>query len=113
LFGDHTHAAAGTALARVETGQTFCAGFRFRFPYLLSGEYALEAAIYQGTPERNRMLVRLRDATFLSVQSRHPGGGLVNISMDSIELEVEADAPARSLATPAIAVPEKRATRQP
>jgi lipopolysaccharide transport system ATP-binding protein len=112
LFGDHTHGAGGTAPARIETGQSFSASFRFRFPYLLSGEHVLEAAIYEGTPEHNRMLARLRDAAFLSMQSRHPGGGLVNISMDAIRLEVEVDATALALASPADAALAKRAARQ-
>ncbi len=113
LFGDRTNAGDATTPADVATGQSFSASFHFRFPYLLSGEYALEAAIYEGTPQRNRMLARLRDAAFLSVQSRHPGGGLVNVSMNSISLTVETGAPALAPVSPTCAIPEKRAAAQP
>src|SRR5262249_1587280 len=107
LFGDHTHTGAGAVPPRLETGRAFSASFHFRFPYLLSGEYALEAAVYEGTPEENRILARLRDTTFLSMQSRHPGGGLVNILANAIGLTVDTDMPVRASARPT-----QRAMRQ-
>jgi len=107
LFGDHTHGSAGNELA-LAAGQSFSAGFRFRFPYLLTGEYSVEAAVYEGPPERNQMLARLRDTAFLSMQSQHIGGGLVNILMNSVSLTVDGEAPA-----PAIADAPKMAMRQP
>jgi lipopolysaccharide transport system ATP-binding protein len=110
VFGDHTYAAGGTAPAALEAGQGFSASFRFRFPYLLSGEYAMEAAVYEGTPTHNRMLARLHDAAFLSMQSRDPGGGLVNISASSIRLSVEGEEPVPSLAA---GMPGKQIARQP
>jgi lipopolysaccharide transport system ATP-binding protein len=113
LFGDHTHAADATASTALEAGRSFSASFHFRFPHLLSGEYALEAAVYEGPPERNRTLARLQDMAFLSIESRHPGGGLVNILMNSVSLMVETNAPAPALAGPGESEPAKRALRQP
>jgi lipopolysaccharide transport system ATP-binding protein len=110
VFGDHTYAGGGTAPAALEAGQGFSASFRFRFPYLLSGEYAMEAAVYEGAPMHNRMLARLHDAAFLSMQSRHPGGGLVNISASSIRLSVEGEEPVPSLAA---GMPGEQIARQP
>jgi lipopolysaccharide transport system ATP-binding protein len=113
LFGDNTYASGRAAPLDLVPGQPFAASFRFRLPYLLTGEYAAEAAVYEGAPERHRLLTRLRDAAFLSVQSRHPGGGLVNVLMRSVSLVVEADAPARVAAISPKSVPAKRAARQP
>jgi lipopolysaccharide transport system ATP-binding protein len=112
LFGDHTHGSSGTVPAELEADQVFRARFRFRFPYLLSGQYSLEAAVYEGTPERNRMLARMRDTAFVLMQSRHPGGGLVNIAMQSITLGIEGGSPARGFAAPAEAS-QARVARQP
>jgi lipopolysaccharide transport system ATP-binding protein len=89
LFGDRTHDVAEGESPTFEAGQSFSASFRFRFPYVFSGEYSLEAAVYEGLPGRNRMLARLRDTAFLSMQSPHPGGGLVNILMNAVSLTVD------------------------
>jgi len=113
LFGDHTDGGVGAAPLDLDAGQPFSASFRFRLPFLPTGEYALEAAVYEGTPERHRMLARLRDTTFLSVHSRHPSHGLVNVLMRSVSLTVDADASPRETATPPEPIPAKRAARQP
>jgi len=90
LFGDHTYAGGEPAPVPLEAGRAFRASFRFRLPYLRSGEYALEAEIYDGTPGHSRMVARLRDTLFVSVHSRHPSHGLVNVLMRSVNLAVEA-----------------------
>jgi lipopolysaccharide transport system ATP-binding protein len=113
LFGDHTYASAGETALELEAGRPFSARFRFRLPYLPSGEYALEAAVYEGTPERHRMLTRLRDTTFLSVHSRHPSQGLVNVLMRSVRLTVDGDAAVPASAMPVDTAPRLRAVRQP
>jgi lipopolysaccharide transport system ATP-binding protein len=113
LFGDHTHSGAAPALPVLEAGRGFSASFRFRFPNLLSGEYSVEAAIYEGPPEQNRMVARLRDSAFLSMQSRHPGGGLVNILLSGVDLAVGSEAPAPALGSGKEAVPATSAMGRP
>jgi lipopolysaccharide transport system ATP-binding protein len=113
LFGDDTDASGNAAPLELKPGQSFSASFRFRLPYLSTAEYALEAEIYEGTPERHRMLARLRDTTFLSVHSRHPSHGLVNVLMRAVSLTVEAEAPVRAIAGPAEVGPARRTVGQP
>jgi lipopolysaccharide transport system ATP-binding protein len=113
LFGDDTDASGNAPRLELEPGQSFSASFRFRLPYLSTAEYALEAEIYEGTPERHRMLARLRDTTFLSVHSRHPSHGLVNILMRAVSLTVEAKASVHATAEPAEVCPARRTAGHP
>jgi len=113
LFGDDTDAGGNASPLELEPGQSFSASFRFRLPYLSTAEYALEAEIYEGTPERHRMLARQRDTTFLSVHSRHPSHGLVNVLMRAVSLAVEEETPVRPVAAPADVGPARRTVGQP
>jgi lipopolysaccharide transport system ATP-binding protein len=91
LFGDSTYLTYAGATPRFAHGQTFSASFKFQLPYLPTGQYAVEFAVYDGMPEDHRILARLQDAVFLLVQSTHPSAGLLNVVTRSTTLVVDGD----------------------
>jgi lipopolysaccharide transport system ATP-binding protein len=91
LFGDSTYLTFRAASRRFARDEAFSASFRFQLPYLPTGEYAMEMAIYEGTPENHQMLARLRDAVFLPIQSTHPSAGLLNVVIRSTTLTVDGE----------------------
>jgi lipopolysaccharide transport system ATP-binding protein len=91
LFGDSTYLTYRAAPRPFARDQAFRASFRFQLPYLPTGEYAMEMAIYEGTPDNHRMLARLRDAVFLPIQSAHSSAGLLNVIIRSTRLVVDGE----------------------
>jgi lipopolysaccharide transport system ATP-binding protein len=89
LFGDNTYLTYRSAPRQIQPGHAFTATFRFHLPYLPTGEYALEAVLFAGTPDDYTPIHRIQDAAFLPVQSSHISGGLVTIAMRSTTLVAE------------------------
>ena len=99
LFGDNTFITYRNSPLRAPAGSTVRALFRFRMPYLPTGDYSISAAIATGTQDSHRQQHWLHDACFFKVHSSHVAKGLVGIPFDSIELSVD-PAAAISLARP-------------
>lgn len=89
LFGDNTFVTYRDNPLRAPAGSIVRASFRFRMPYLPTGDYSISAAIATGTQETHRQQHWLHDACFFKVHSSHVAKGLVGIPFDSIELSVE------------------------
>jgi len=96
LFGDSTYLTYAAAMPQFERGQAFSATFKFQLPYLPTGQYAVEFAVYDGTPDDHTLLARLQDSVFLPVQSAHPSAGLLNVALRSTTLLVDSEAAAAS-----------------
>jgi len=89
LFCDDTFLAYRASSLSVPAGRRFVSVFRFYLPYLPTGEYALDAMLFDGTSSAPELLHRLRDKSFLSVQSSHISGGLINVAARSTTLTVD------------------------
>lgn len=87
LFGDNTWLTYQDAAPAVAEGQAFEARFRFRLPYLKTGDYAVAAAVADGAQENHRICVWMEDCLFLRVLSSHVARGLVGAPMEAIVLE--------------------------
>jgi len=59
---------------------------------LQSGEYVVETFVFAGPKSSQRLLARSIDSHFLSVHTRHIGGGLANIPVIETALDVTANA---------------------
>jgi lipopolysaccharide transport system ATP-binding protein len=107
LFGEDTYGSAAPAPLQVAAGEPFSAAFRFHLPYLPSGDYAVEALVFDAAADGPVALCRLPDACFLSVQASHPSHGLANIAMRATTLVVEPGdgAAARALEASAAGAP--------
>ena len=87
VFSDDTGSTGrGRAIA---CAQPLSARFDFYLPYLPTGEYSVEAFIFAGTPAPARLAGHAVDSHFLSVHSRHIGGGLANIPVIEATIEVD------------------------
>ncbi|MCW2240860.1 ABC transporter ATP-binding protein [Azospirillum canadense] len=89
LFGDNTYLSYSDRPLIVEPGQEFSASFRFQMPYLPVGDFAVVAAIAEGTQHDHVQHHWVDDALFFRVHSSHVARGLVGIPMLDIALEVE------------------------
>lgn len=84
LFGDNTYLHFTEHDLTVPAGGELTATFSFRFPYLHSGEYAVTAAIADGTQGTFVQHHRLESAVKLVVDSEYTVRGLVGIPMDRV-----------------------------
>lgn len=91
LFGDNTYLTYRGLPVVVPAGKTFAASFRFQLPYLPTGDFAVVAAIAEGTQDDHVQHHWLDDAMFFRVHSSHLIRGLVGLPMHDIALEVEGE----------------------
>jgi lipopolysaccharide transport system ATP-binding protein len=87
LFADNTYPGADGAPAPIGAGESVTAVFRFPLPYLPTGFYAVEAMIFDGTPDDHTLLDRADAAAFIDVTSTHISQGLVNVAMRAVLVE--------------------------
>lgn len=86
LFGDNTYLTYRDAPAPLSPGEPFEAEFHFRLPYLPTGDYAIVAAIADGTQSAYVPHHWLDEALIFRVHSSHVARGLVGIPMTRILL---------------------------
>ena len=86
LFGDNTYLTYREAPHAIAAGRGFSATFQFQFPYLPVGDYAVTAAIAEGTQSDCVQHHWVEDALFLKVVSSHVARGLVGVPMHAIRL---------------------------
>jgi lipopolysaccharide transport system ATP-binding protein len=91
LFGDNTFITHRDDDVAVPQGSVFKAVFRFRMPYLPPGDYAVTAALAEGTQDDHVQHHWMDDALFFRCESGHIRQGLLGIPMDEIRLEFAAD----------------------
>jgi lipopolysaccharide transport system ATP-binding protein len=89
LFGDNTYITYSGQAVAVQAGQSFAASFRFQLPYLPTGDFAVVAAVAEGTQADHVQHHWLDDALFFRVHSSHLVRGLVGIPMLDIALETD------------------------
>ncbi|MFL7906005.1 ABC transporter ATP-binding protein [Azospirillum argentinense] len=89
LFGDNTFLSHANAPLAVAAGQEFAARFRFQMPYLPVGDFAVVAAIAEGTQHDHIQHHWVDDALFFRVHASHVSRGLVGIPMHDIALGIE------------------------
>ena len=88
ICGENTFLACMLEEKRVEAGQLFSAVFEFQMPYLSCGDYAITAAVGEGTQENHVIHHWHHDAAVFRAQSnvRH---GLFGLAMHSISLDIQ------------------------
>jgi len=89
LFGDNTFLTYRQGPPVAGPGQQVVARFHFQMPYLPTGDYAICAAIADGTQTDHVQHHWLDDALFFRVTSSHVAKGLVGIPMIDISLDVQ------------------------
>jgi lipopolysaccharide transport system ATP-binding protein len=87
LFGDNTYLTYRLEPVTVAAGVTFAARFHFQMPYLPSGEFAVTAALAEGTQTDHVQHHWIDDALFFKVHASHVARGLVGIPMLNIMIE--------------------------
>ena len=91
LFGDNTYLTYRHSPPVVEPGEQFTATFCFQLPFLPSGDYAVEAVLFDGAPSCYERLDRVVDAHFLHITSNHiSSGSLANVAMRLTRLTLTA-----------------------
>jgi lipopolysaccharide transport system ATP-binding protein len=71
----------------VPPGETLTASFQFQLPYLPAGEYAVSAAIAEGTQANHQQHHWMDEAMFFKVLASHIVHGIVGVPMQDIRLE--------------------------
>lgn len=88
VFGDNTFLSHSTRNLHVPVGSRFAAAFEFRVPYLAAGDYAVTAAIAEGTQEEHVQHHWVDEAIIFRVISADNVKGLVGIPMSAIHLNI-------------------------
>jgi lipopolysaccharide transport system ATP-binding protein len=89
LFGDHTDPAGRNAPELLASGEIVTATFRFRLPDLPTGDYVVEAYVFENAAGRYTPVARRLDAAFLTTKSKHNSEGFANVAMRGVRLELE------------------------
>lgn len=87
LFGDNTFLTYREKPVELEAGSRFEARFRFILPFLPTGNYAICAAIADGTQHEHVQHHWIDDALIFSVETSHIARGLVGIPLLDVTLE--------------------------
>ncbi|EYC50345.1 ABC transporter ATP-binding protein [Hylemonella gracilis str. Niagara R] len=86
LFGENSLPFSSASLTPVNAGQEFEAKFVFRLPMLPNGDYAITAAVADGTLHANVEHHWLHDAVIIHVSSSKVRWGLVGVAFESVSL---------------------------
>ena len=86
LFGDNTYIATYETPLQTETDQKIVAEFAFVMPLLSKGDYAIGAAIAEGTQDDHEQLHWIHDAVVFKSESSSVSTGLIGIPMHDIQL---------------------------
>ncbi len=89
VFGDNTYVTYKDHGFSVHKEMNFCAVFTFQMPFLPSGDYAILAAVAEGTQSDHVQHHWIDEALFFRVHSSFVAQGLVGIPMLKIAFEME------------------------
>ncbi|MBN9425510.1 MAG: ABC transporter ATP-binding protein [Burkholderiales bacterium] len=89
LFGDNTLIAYRDKPMSQRAGAAAHAEFRFRLPFLPSGQYSISTALASGTQDQHVLHQWVHEALILHCESSHAVHGLLGVPMASISMEVE------------------------
>lgn len=87
VMGDNTYLARHDAPLRVPAGGRFAASFSFRMPILAVGEYAVDAAVAEGTQDTHVQHQWRHEALLFSSVSTSLSAGLMGIPMREVSLK--------------------------
>jgi lipopolysaccharide transport system ATP-binding protein len=87
LFGEHTYTYVSPPLL-VNAGEKIKAVFKFQFPLLPNGEYAITVSIAEGDPVEHIQHHWIHDALILKIASDKLRYGLVGIPFSEVSLNV-------------------------
>lgn len=87
LFGDNTYLSYRDAPLQVQAGARLRARFRFRIPFMPTGDYSIDAAIATGSQFDHTQQHWVRDALSFRASDSTMRHGLVGIPMHKIEIE--------------------------
>jgi lipopolysaccharide transport system ATP-binding protein len=88
LFGNNTYLAHAQRKPQAQEGATVAAEFRFRLPFMPSGNYAITVALAEGTQEEHVHHHWIDDALLFKVANPNEIQGLLGVPMTSIDLDV-------------------------
>lgn len=91
LFGEHTYTYVSPPLL-LNAGEKIKAVFKFQFPLLPNGEYAITVSIAEGDPAEHIQHHWLHDALILKIASDKLRYGLVGIPFSEVSLNVVSEA---------------------
>ena len=86
IFSDTTADALKSAPTRVDQGCRLKAMFRFHMPFVPTGDYAIEPALFEG--HGKAPVDRLLDSSFVKVTSFPHLHGLANVAMQQVRLTI-------------------------
>ena len=86
LFGDNTFLACEGIAPAVASGERFRAAFEFRMPYLPPSDYAVCAALAEGTQLEHVQHHWVDEALLFRCESGHIRQGLIGVPMHSIRM---------------------------
>ena len=95
IFSDTTADAVKSAPAHVERGYRLKAVFRFHIPFLPTGDYAIEPALFEG-PDKGPV-DRLLDSSVVKINSFPRMHGLANVAMQQVRLTIGDSASQREI----------------
>ncbi len=87
LFGDNTYIATFDMPVHTDAEQKIVAEFGFVMPLLSKGDYAIGAAIAEGTQDVHEQLHWIHDAVVFKSESSSVATGLIGIPMHHIQLQ--------------------------
>lgn len=89
LFGNNTFATYADRNPGARQGDAMTASFRFRLPFMPSGDYSVTAAVADGTQDDHLHHHWIDDALIFKVINEIEIQGLLGVPMSSVELSVE------------------------
>jgi lipopolysaccharide transport system ATP-binding protein len=87
IFGDSTYLACRNGPRPLRTGEVFTARFRFQLPFLARGEYALTAAITEGTQEDHIHVHWIEESVLLKVEDGPVRHGIIGVPATNVRIE--------------------------
>lgn len=91
LFCDNTYINYMNKFLVAAQGDLITTSFKFRLPYLRSGEYSVSPAIASGTQEHHVQHHWVHDALILKVQQTSVIDGLIGLGMQDIQLNIKSE----------------------
>jgi lipopolysaccharide transport system ATP-binding protein len=87
IFGDSTYLACRNGPRPLRAGEVFAARFRFQLPFLAKGDYALTAAITEGTQEDHIHVHWIEEAVWLTVEDGPVRHGIIGLPATKVRIE--------------------------
>ncbi len=88
LFADNTYLTYIGSQLQIPAGRDFQASFSFRMPLMPRGDYAIAAAVAEGTQQEHIQHHWLHEAVVFTVHSSAVSLGLIGLPMSNIEIQL-------------------------